>query len=421
MDKNNITRNDVEKIMLAIGESIAESLEVEEQEVAREKLQKLFVDMNNRKKSKIIRREYFDMQSFNKENEGYEDYILFVSTLLEDEFKDERNKYFEMLYKRYNNFDDYFINYDQYYIKDVNPKENIINEFYSKRNLDLLLIAAPNIEEHLLKSKKKSELSIFRELKSKNPMMALELLVSHKKTMNKVFKKEMYDRFRSEISKKKLSNMDFTILSFIKENNQDFKDEILNGIYIRKKVTPLGTLPANKLIKETKSCIDAYEEEYIISENKTSLNDIEKLKNNFGEDIINVASSKGSFVSRIKKIVSKGTKPLIALLVTTCMYLMPTNFNLIHADKIVTQLNYQSEVYNDTVEEKTAIKYLNYEIKDGDTLYKIARFHLESRKENYNEKEVKELVEQLITDNKDLQENPSLIKKGKNLRIRKYE
>lgn len=411
---------DLEKLLKIHGKAIIKELDLEDDDEINvlKKLNEKLIENRNAKNSKIIRKEMFDMIQFNEENQGYEDYILFVSELLENDNKYESQKYLELLYKRYNNFDEYYLDYDSYYLNKITPKEKIINEFYSRRNIDLLMMAAPNLEETMLNKKKLNEMTIYHELKLKNPLLGLEFLVSHKKRMNNTFKKDLYDRIRKELTKKEKVNKNELPLSiFLKSKINEFNDnDIVNGLYIRKKVTPLGTLPAKKIIDETKQLIDNYENEFINDiDDKNTLNDEKKLIDEFGKDFAKLPKNKNSFMARLNKFKNK---IIILATVSLTFTFSPVNLNLIKTDNIFGQLNIQSQVYEDVKKEEALSKYTDYEIKEHDNIFKIARMYVSKNNPNFSEIEVTQKVREIIKDNKETLENPNKLNVGDKIKIK---
>lgn len=398
---------ELEKTLNNFGKTLIDSLEIENKEDLKEKLKKVLYEQKQQNKSKKYKSEYNDMIKFNQNNKGYEDYILFVSEIFSPDMENECSNYINLLNKRYE-FNNSKLNGK--YIDD-NKNNDLINEIFSKRNLDLLLVSAPNIETRLESQKVQSEINMYNHLKKNDPLLALELLVSHKKRLNKTFKKEMLTRFSEAFAKRENINPDKSaISSFISAKQENSNDNILNGMYIRKKITPLGTLPVKSLILQANNAIEKFknlrikEADILIAASNKKIN----------EDIIQPAKDKQSFIERIRKI---GSTLFIALAVTTASF-MPIKTNIHAEDEILSQMNSQAKIQREVEVEILSNHFNSYEIKDGDTLYKIARERLSVSNPTSTDKEVAMTVENIINDNPWLKENPDKITVGKKVKIR---
>jgi hypothetical protein len=239
-----------EKILKNLGKVLLGNIEGIDQKEALKGVDSFLNDERNKKKKEKLNSEYQDLVDFSAKNNGYEDYILLVSELFNDDMKNEREIFFKVLKERYQNFDDYNVKFNDNYVQksDNNP---FINEMFSKKNVDILLMVAPNIEDRLLEKKTDSEKRLFLAVKKKDPVLALELLVSHKKNMNNTFKRELYDKVKVALDKKSVDLKNKSIAEFITDSQ-----DVLSGIFMSKAIRPLGALPAKKIINTANDYVE---------------------------------------------------------------------------------------------------------------------------------------------------------------------
>jgi hypothetical protein len=342
--------------------------------------------------------EYKDITRFEKQNDGYENYVLFVNQLFKAGNEVNRDQFLAMLNKRYDNFDNYPIKFDDKYVSESTDNP-LMNEVFSFRNIDLLMEAAPNIEEELLEKRTANERERYSQVVKKDPLLAFDYLMSSEKNIYKkarvLLESEVDSVIENGIDSNKLDMID----SFVKRKTISTQN-MLNGISKRRKITPLGTLPAKKILENVQSNISAF-------------NKIKKKVKIKDESTINftVAKTFNELFGRLKKFKKK-------ILTTAAIFSTLALTSAVQTMDSLTPMIFQEGARNSVVQEIEAVKFADYKIQEGDTLYSIAREDFKSKGLEFDVTKVANKVAQIVKDNPDLKTDINAISPNKNLKLR---
>jgi hypothetical protein len=369
------------------------------------------------KKAELYQLEYNNMDSFNNNNPNYEDYILLVQEIFKEENSEARDNFFFLLNKRYKDFpEEKSVNLDIHKFAGNSKVDDaydspFIKEIFSKRNADLLLASFPKLEQDLLSYKTVFEKTQLEVLKKNNPLIALELLVSHKKNLSKIHKESLEIKIKNALNAEGTSSdikgffqkKEILSQNVIRDNKNS--DDIMLGMYIRQKVTPLGTLRVKKILNEAM----IRKNEYL---------DSPLSKSNLSSDILKFPKISLTVKNFKKNIKSLGaTAGAILGIVFTSMAFFPQNAL---TDDITTQISKQHSTMNEIKMDVIAQDLNKFKgihvVSNGEHLYEIARKHLKE-KNNLEPtiNEVANLSNKITMENVDI--DPSNLKIGQKIRI----
>ena len=193
------------------------------------------------------------LRDFEQSNKGYEDYVLFVDELFSDDLQAEAAQFVHFVHLRYEGFKDYPVKFDQQWVKE-GEFNNLLNEIYAPRNVDLLMSVCPDLEERLVVQKDKHQQKIYIHAKRRDPELALRWLVSHKKRTLPVHHKHLIDDMQVLIKMKRSIDERTPISRFIAKKNDETVN-VLDALAMRGVLTPMGVYPAKAMLEKTVECI----------------------------------------------------------------------------------------------------------------------------------------------------------------------
>ncbi len=396
----NIMSKNINKDIEILTSAVAETLSEE----GKKKLLKNIESKIEKKKKIKLDQEYKSMINFNNQNKGFENYILFVNKILESNNTDSRDQFLQMLNERYDNFENYDVNFNSRFVEDSNNNP-MINEIFSIRNADLLMEAEPELYKQFLENKNET---LYYDLLEEDPSLAFEYLVHTEKRLSKKLKEDLNTRIsnaldneeNNAISRKLESKGVSAVKRFLDTSSKEqFDTNALDGLFIRKKVTPLGTLPVKRIISSTNECIEDFKTKKIKIKNKNKIN-------------FSIPES----IKELSKRLKKWSTNILAVVVATSTLV---SINASTKMDVLSQMQVQSQTSQVLEKEVKMIKNDNYVVKKGDSLYSIARELLSEKKENYTINDVGNKVQEIIKDNPSLENGlNTIIKPKQNIKIR---
>lgn len=387
---------DIEVVTSAVLDTLSEK--------DKEKFLKNIETKIDQKRKTKLEQEYKTMINFNNENKGFENYILFVNKIFEPQNIEKRDQFLQMLNERYDKFENYDIKFNQRFV--VDDKNNpLINEIFSIRNVDLLMESDSELYKQFLEDKNKV---LYDDLLNIDPSLAFEYLVHSEKRMSKKSKQDFNERISKALSNEEndliTQNLESKGVNTVKNflnltSKEQLNTNALDGLFIRKKVTPLGTLPVKKIIQSTNDAIEDFKLKKIKIKNKNKIN-------------FSIPKNVSELTNRLKK----WSKNILFVLVASSSFI---TINASTKMDVLSQMNVQKEASQLLEKEVNLVKNENYTVKKGDSLYSIARELLNAEGDNYTINDVGNKVQEIVKDNPSLSNGlDSIIKPKQKIKIR---
>jgi hypothetical protein len=357
-------------------------------------------ESKNQTRAKQYDLEYRRLNAFEKANKGYEDYILYVHEIFATGLGDQAALFVDSVKKRYQNFADYAVEFDKNFVKE-DDNNALLNELYAPRNVDLLMQACPELEDRLLSQKKDFEQRLYQHIKQRDPELALTWLVDHKKPRIKAQKSALADAMKSVLGDKSTLSEETPIGDFLSRKgasivSSDGVEKLdataVNALYMRKVVTPLGSLPAKRIMRETLARVEELSPMMARMTEKTALSP--------------PAKTRKGLLGRLDKY--KGH--LMASVVATMMIFSSANLQVQDGlSSLIGLVKHNQQASVELQLEKAG----EYKVKLGDSLFSIVRHQLGDKKNN--ETAVANEVQRLVALNPELKGDPNALKVGQRL------